>query len=86
MPVIALCIFGLIFTACWTGAVPALVAAALASAEGVIFGFGLALRFVDYAITYEPEVFISQYREWKRDGRWDAMVAEINTKRATRGH
>ena len=83
-PLVATAIIMALVLGTWHGLLPAVACTVLAVVEGVIFGFVLALRFFAHAITYDPNVFIEQYHDWKLDGRWDAMVAEMQSKRAAR--
>lgn len=67
----------------YSGVLSSLATLVMGVLIGIPAGVVAALKFLDYAITHQPEVFMNEYKKWKADGRWDSMVAKLNERRAT---
>ena len=64
----------------YTGSIGALAALAIGLLIGIPCGVVGTLKFIDYAITYWPESFLTEYKKRKDDGRWDSMLAKMNAR------
>jgi hypothetical protein len=66
----------------YAGIVGAIATLAIGLLIGISVGIIGTLKFIDYAVTYQPVVFVDEYKKWKDDGRWDAMLAKMDELRA----
>lgn len=60
-------------------------AIAAAAAIGIAGGFLFAFKSIDYCVTYHPDAIMKTYDKWKRDGRWDRMLAAMHERRSSVG-
>lgn len=58
-------------------------AVVLSALIGALAGFMLALKFIDYCVTYQPEIIVQTYEKWRQDGRRDKLVASVNSRRSS---
>jgi O-antigen ligase len=67
----------------FSGVIGGILSILIAAALGVAVGFKLAFKWIDYAITNHPDVILQTYEKWKRNGKWDKLVAATRAQRST---